>query len=317
MPKPSARTPVRLALRPSTLVIGVDAGGSHTSAAVANETKELARHTGPASAVAPKAVAESAEVIAGVVKKVMALARQRGPALTLVVGAAGVGREAERKALETALKRSKLATTVRVIPDGAIALCAAFGRGAGILVHAGSGSIAYAQSATGQVWRTGGLGWQLGDEGSGYALGRAALGAAGRAWDGRGPQTALGDALLATLKLAKPDDLVRWAQSAGRAEVVRLAEATGGVARRGDAVALALVDQCAADLADHVSTLLTHFSSADPVTVALGGGMLTPDSPVRERLVARLRHDQPKVSVSPDAVDPVKGALVLARELAT
>ncbi|HEY2824720.1 MAG TPA: BadF/BadG/BcrA/BcrD ATPase family protein, partial [Gemmatimonadales bacterium] len=174
---------------PSAAVVGVDAGGSHTTAALAEQGKELARCSGAAGAVSPKTTLAAARAIARTVKDALAAGGQKAPVAAMVVGAAGAGREAERKALEVALVRAKLAKHTRVIPDGAIALCAAFGRGTGILVHSGSGSIAYAQSEGGRIWRTGGLGWQLGDEGSGYALARAALGAAGRAWDGRGPET--------------------------------------------------------------------------------------------------------------------------------
>ena len=310
------RSPPRAPSARPLVVVGVDAGGSHTTAAVALDRRELARRTGPASAVAPKRAAASAETMARVIRQALSAAKQRAPVAALVVGAAGVGREAERKALETALRRARLATVVRVVPDGAIALIAAFGRSAGILVHAGSGSIAYAQSETGRVWRTGGLGWQLGDEGSGYALARAALGAAGRAWDGRGQETALGPAILTALELETPDDLIRWALAAQRADVVRLAATVGAVAKSGDAIASDLVDHCAADLLDHVTALLHHFPATAPVAVALGGGLLAPGSPVRERLAAKLR-DVHRVTLKPEPVDPVIGAVTLATELAT
>src|SRR6185295_1363483 len=140
--------------------------------------------------------------------------------------------------------------------------------------HAGTGSIAYAQNDSGHVWRTGGLGWQLGDEGSGYALARAALGAAGRAWDGRGPETTLGAAILQALELETPDDLIRWALTAERAEVVALAPTVGKAAEGGDVVAKELVDRCADDLLEHVNALLHHFPSLNPVSVVLGGGLL-------------------------------------------
>jgi N-acetylglucosamine kinase-like BadF-type ATPase len=301
---------------PGSLVIGVDAGGSHTTVAVASGGREVSRKSGPASAVAPKRASASALTISRVIRQTLTAVRERAPAAALVVGAAGVGREAERKALEAALKRAKLARLIRVVPDGAIALIAAFGRGAGILVHAGSGSIAYAQNESGRVWRTGGLGWQLGDEGSGYALARAALGAAGRAWDGRGPETALGGAILQSLEIETPDDLIRWALTADRASVVALAATVGKVAAKGDPIAMDLVDRCATDLEDHVLALMHHFGGPAKVAVVLGGGLLVPGSPVRERLATKLADVQ-RVHLKPDTLDPVLGALTMAAELAS
>src|SRR5256885_377154 len=70
--------------------------------------------------------------------------------------------------------------------DGEVALSTAFADGAGIIVSAGTGSIAYARDPAGQLHRAGGYGWQLGDEGGGDWLGRRALGVPARAQDGRG-----------------------------------------------------------------------------------------------------------------------------------
>src|SRR5205823_609559 len=78
---------------------------------------------------------------------------------------------------------------------GAVALATAFGTGPGTLGNAGTGSIAYARDPAGAVHRAGGYGWQLGDEGGGYWLGRRALDVAARAQDGRGE----GSTLLARL----------------------------------------------------------------------------------------------------------------------
>ena len=109
----------------------------------------------------------------------------------MVVGAAGVGRDEERKALHAALRAEGIAATVHITTDIEIALEAAYGKGPGIVLLAGTGSFAIARLADGSLKRQGGYGWQMGDEGSGYALGRSALTAVGRAFDGRGPATGL------------------------------------------------------------------------------------------------------------------------------
>src|SRR2546427_7012138 len=90
------------------------------------------------------------------------------------------GRAQEQAELEAALIDAGVARQVRVLADGEVALATAFGTGPGILVNAGTGSIAYARDPAGELHRAGGDGWQLGDEGGGYWLGGGAPGRAGR-----------------------------------------------------------------------------------------------------------------------------------------
>src|SRR5204863_8457287 len=106
-----------------------------------------------------------------------------------VVGAAGAGRAQEQGELEAALVQAGLAQRVRVMADAEIALSTAFADGTGIIVSAGTGSIAYARDPAGQLHRAGGYGSQLGDEGGGYWPGRRAPDGAARAQDGRGARS--------------------------------------------------------------------------------------------------------------------------------
>src|SRR5207247_2867117 len=145
------------------------------------------------------------------------------PAGVALVGAAGAGRAPEQQALAAAITAAGIASRVDVRGDVEIALAAAFGDGPGVLVNAGTGSIAYARTPDGQVHRAGGHGWQLGDEGGGYWLGRRALDAAARAEDGRGEGSTLLARLLSALGLQGFDDLVRWTSTATPAQVAALA----------------------------------------------------------------------------------------------
>lgn len=92
---------------------------------------------------------------------------------SLTLGGTRLGDKAPRAALAGRLK--PLAGRVRVLPDYEIAHEAAFGAGPGVLLAASTGSIAYARGEDGRCRRAGGLGPLLGDEGSGFWLGRAAV----------------------------------------------------------------------------------------------------------------------------------------------
>src|SRR5690606_35162334 len=128
-----------------------------------------------------------------------------GPARALCAGLAGVGNATEREIVEAAFRRARVADVVAVVSDGEIALHGALRGGPGILVIAGTGSVAYGRGEDGRVERCGGWGMVVGDEGSGYQTGRAGLRAALHAVDGRGAPTELLTDLLGVLGLAEPD----------------------------------------------------------------------------------------------------------------
>lgn len=298
------------------VLVGVDAGGSHTAAAVADEALVvLGRATGSAGAVRPGEVAGSAAAVSATVRQAMRGAGIEGPATLLVIGAAGAGRPEERDALRDAVSRVGLAERVEVTTDAAIALESVFHTMPGILVNAGSGSIAYARDPAGVVWRLGGLGWQLGDEGGGYALARAALSAVGKAADGRGPGTALSSAITTAVGATTLGDLIRWAASADRPAVAALARTVAETAQHGDPVARTLVEVAAEELALHVTALLHRFPEHGHVPVAFSGGLLTPGSAVRAALVGVLEAEVPSVEIAQATVDAPLGAVALAARL--
>jgi N-acetylglucosamine kinase-like BadF-type ATPase len=298
------------------ILLGVDAGASHTTAAVANEHGTvLVRSDGAPGAMRPGEAAAAAARILETCGDALRKAEREVRGDVLVVGAAGVGREEERLALQAALEDTDLAPRVAVTVDGAIALQAAFGDAPGVVLLAGTGSIAWARLPGGATTRIGGLGAVMGDQGSGYDLARQALRAAGLAIEGRGRRTLLAGRLLQRLHLSTLPELVRWAATADAAAVAALAPEALAAAQEGDAVASALVDAGADDLASHVRALAERFPRDADVGVALGGGLLSRNDDYRKRVVARIVADAPSARIRAEPVDPVLGAIQLARAL--
>jgi N-acetylglucosamine kinase-like BadF-type ATPase len=291
-----------------SIIIGVDAGGTKTTAAVSRDGKELARETGPAGTVRPGRVLASATAISTTARLALSKINEiRGD--RMVVGAAGVGREEERKALHAALRAEGLAPHVVITTDIEIALEAGFGKAPGIVLLAGTGSFAIARHADGTLNRQGGYGWQMSDEGSGYALGRAALQAISRARDGRGPATSLTEAVLKHTRSSTFDELVRWSVTALPTEVAGLAAAVLERAKENDAVATTVLRESVADLVSLVVPLLPGFGGKPP-EVATAGGLLD-NEPLRSMAREQLRASG--VTMMERILDPVVGALALAR----
>jgi glucosamine kinase len=294
---------------PRTL-IGADVGGTKTAVAVSQDGKVVGRAEGPGAALRPGRALVSASTIADVVRQGLAGAGLLSGDV-LVVGAAGAGREPERDELRKALRGENVAATVIVTTDIDIALAAAFADGPGIVVSAGTGSVAVGRDGSGKQYRIGGYGWQMGDEGSGYAIGRAALGAVSRAIDGRSPKTALSDRLLKATRSDDYEDLVRWAAGASPAEVAALAPHVLAVAASGDTLAQGIADYAARELSQLAICLVPMMNITPPIPVAATGGLLGADQPLRRALVAKLAQESAlKPTEAP--VDAVAGALRLA-----
>jgi N-acetylglucosamine kinase-like BadF-type ATPase len=193
------------------------------------------------------------------------------------------------------------------------------GRG-GIGVVGGAGINAVGVHPDGRVARFLALGPHTGDWGGGRSLGMAALGAAIRAGDGRGPATKLREAVAAHFDRDSPEEVaiavdehdLTWR------EIITLTPVLYAVAEDGDAVAGTIVDRMADEVATMARALLTRLDLlTTEVPVVLGGGALQ-NAP--ERLVRRVREDlagsAPRSHVvildAPPVLGPVVDALALA-----
>lgn len=310
MSDPTAHPPIR------PIFLGIDCGGSHTAVVVGDRDGQvLARADGPGSAMRPGGAEISAAVIADTARRAAAAAEVTLPADAAMVGAAGAGREQEQHELAAALIAAQVARRVRVAGDSEVALAAAFGDGPGILLNAGTGSIAFARSPDARLHRAGGYGWQLGDEGGGYWLGRRALAAAVRATDDPDESSTLLERLLVALGLRHLDDLIRWTATATPAQVASLAPHVLNAAGEGEAVAQFAVGEAAMELARLVSVLARHFSGDEPIAVATAGGLLHAGSPVLKALHDVLAADIPRARLTNGPVDAPVGAVRLAARL--
>lgn len=274
-----------------SLYIGIDGGGTRTTAvAIDGEGRELARLHGGAGLVRSTDPTAGAAALADLAERTLRAAGAAPPAVSICCALAGAGREKDRLALAAALQREAITERIRIVTDLDAAFHDAFGNGPGILLIAGTGSIAFGRTARGRTARVGGWGSLLGDEGSGYALGLAALRASLRAYDGRGEPTSLLPTIMRRLLLDSADELIHWAAAATKAEIAALAPTVIDAAAAGDPVARRCRDLAAHELVEHLRTLASTLAPwSEPPLLALAGGLIAPGRPLRPAVISRIQ----------------------------
>jgi N-acetylglucosamine kinase-like BadF-type ATPase len=297
-------------------LVGVDGGGSRTRCWVADESGRVRgrAEAGPANAASVGAAQAAANLRAAVGAALERAGADAAAVAAACFGLAGCDRPRDREALQPMVAALGLGGVCRIENDAVVAWAGATRGRPGVVVIAGTGSIAYGRTGDGRAARAGGWGPLFGDEGSGFSLGRDAVVAALRAADGRGPATALGDLLARELGLAELADVVsvlRW-HDAQPARLADLAPLVLRAAEAGDAVAGAIVTRAAADLAAMVGAVLARLG-LEPRTalVAGGGSLLTQPTALRRALESALAARGVPALRLPD-LPAAAGALLLA-----
>jgi N-acetylglucosamine kinase-like BadF-type ATPase len=235
--------------------------------------------------------------------------------LVLAAGISGAGSPSVQsrltKALDAALAQPDLRVDVEVVHDGMIALDAAYNDGSGVIVIAGTGSLVLARAKDGTLVRAGGWGPQLGDNGSGHALGRAGLRAVAEALDG-GRDTMLRAHVFDTFDLDDRTDLLTTVHD-DSFSMPDIAPLVVDAAQEDDPVATRILHDQVSALAQQVGWLRDRTPNVIPRLTMLGG--MTTNSHYRRALRNALRDHVPNWSIQRLDSPPVLGALRRARRL--
>ena len=230
----------------------------------------------------------------------------------LVIGAAGVSNLKVRVALEADVRAAGYTGPLRILGDQEIALHGAI-RTYGAVLIAGTGSVCFGRDPSGAFFRTGGRGYLIDDEGSGYAIGRDILAAAVRAADGRLPRTCLLDLVYGYLKTDTPEGIVSWvyAPATGKKEIAALSPLLLDALAREDAAALRIAEKAAAALVELVTAAWQNAHMTDG-ELALTGSILQHYPLIREGVIQALKKDLPALRVGDPLGTPAEGAAALA-----
>ena len=200
---------------------------------------------------------------------------------------------------------------ITVAPDYEIALIGAHGRRYGILILSGTGSSACGINGEGDLIRSGGWGYLIGDEGGGYWLGLQTLKAVANMADGFEEKTGLYQKIFHHLNISHPDDLISWTYNpvTTNRKIAQISELVIEVAASGDPVATKIVESAAEHLFQLYQNLVERLNFIDP-PVMFAGGLLTSETILQKLLIKKIGLNYvpiPKYS-------PVAGAALMAQK---
>ncbi|WP_051620616.1 N-acetylglucosamine kinase [Paenibacillus sp. UNC451MF] len=303
--------------------IGIDGGGTKTACMIGDGCgRILAICYGESSSIKSRPWDEVKRVLTELIKQALELSHSEEAQLAGVfLGLAGADRPEERKRIH-AFMRELLAdhVTVTIHNDAITALAAGTWGEAGIVLISGTGSIAYGYlPVTDTYVRVGGWGYLLGDEGSGYDIGRQALIAVMKEHDGRGAKTRLTEQLLEYWSLQDPNQIISYVygQSNVRTVIAEAAKLTLMTAKQGDEIAKRIVQAGIHDLAELVITVKNSLAALQPdadvsqLPLVLSGGLFL-DNWFMEQLAADEAIAASGLSLRRLNIPPAAGCYILA-----
>jgi N-acetylglucosamine kinase-like BadF-type ATPase len=300
--------------------LGIDGGASKTHAIITDSSLKLIGegYGGPANP-ARVGVDEALRSIEEAISEACARAGIGFDQISSACAAlAGVGDPAHYDPMKEALDREFGAGAVELVTDARAALEGALNGEPGVVVIAGTGSIAMGMNHAGREARSGGWGPTLGDEGSGYDIARQALKAVAASFDHRAPRTLMTDLICARLGIETAADLkaVIYKSEIVHAEIASLAELVCEAAQEGDPVAISILQEAGQNLGELAVSVIEKLRMAQQsFRVACVGSVFHSGNVVITPLVDAISRVAPLAKVGPPVHSPAMGAAKLARSL--
>lgn len=312
------------------LILGVDGGGTKTVACLAQALPSVTPlteappwtilGTGQSGSSNQQAVSQeqATEALQQAIEQAFADAQLDVQSVSSIcLALAGCDRTADREFVHQWAEQFITCDHLSIVNDAVPLLVAGTPDQWGVALISGTGSFAWGRNEAGQTARSGGWGYLLGDEGSGFSLGQAALRAATQSADGRGPQTTLLPEILASFNCQEPAELISAVYTSPRArtDIAALAPIVLEQAAADDTIALEITADAARSLAVMVESVVRQLSIQEPFPLVFAGGLLT-RSPFLQRAVQQRIQDRDLVAEPTRSLaNPVVGTLQLAQQM--
>jgi N-acetylglucosamine kinase-like BadF-type ATPase len=299
-------------------LIGFDCGATKTECAVANiKGNILYTTTGGAANFLINGTAGTLKIILSLLKDCIKNSNTDYSEIEeIVIGAAGAGRKEDAKSLKNSLLEIFSAEGIEiksltVVSDAQIALEGAFPNKAGCILIAGTGSIIYGKDEKGNIYRAGGFGRLIGDEGSGFSIGRKGLQAAAKYFDGRGDETLIAKLIEEKYSIKTADELITKIYKENF-DIASVAQVVLTAAENGDNTALKILNEESEELIQHIKTIMKQMN-VDMLSISFTGSLISNKNIYSDMLRDKINTFLPTVKIVKPEHSPIEGAILLAK----
>lgn len=301
-------------------VIGIDGGATKSTAVLADLNRNILaeKSSGPANFLII-GTEKVAKTISDLILDVCNEAEVNINNIEVVcIGLTGAGRESDAEKIKKAIQdywSTAYSTPIKniiVTSDARIALEGAFSGRPGIILIAGTGSIIFGKDRGGTLYRVGGFGRYIGDEGGGYSIGRLGLQAAAKSMDGRGPETKLLDILKTQFGINSPEDLINKVYQENL-DFAAVAPFVIQCAEEGDEACREILRKEAEELVLHIKAIKDKIR-VRTVYISFIGGLLTGENYYSKLLRKIILQKIEGVNVILPEHPPAYGAILMAMD---
>ena len=303
-------------------IIGMDGGGTKTHCLITDSNnKILYECTGSASNFLVKGTEAVSETILDLINKCKNQVNiEYSDIDAVLLGTTGAGRKADAEKLENDLSNYAKSKQIKLPPfkvesDARIALEGAFSGLPGSILIAGTGSIMFGKDEEGHILRVGGFGRYLGDEGSGYAIGRKGLVAVSKQYDGRGGKTLITGILKEKFGIDSAEKLISEIYK-NNFDMASAAPAVLTAGDKGDNTALKIIDEETDELIDHISAMRKKINQPR-MNLSFVGGIISSNNIYSTLLRKKIAERLPDVNLQEPDYPPAMGAVLMAKKLIT
>jgi N-acetylglucosamine kinase-like BadF-type ATPase len=312
--------PVRQSGR-ENLWLGVDGGGTNCRAVIVDDSGEIIAegHADAANFIRVGLTAAIDHIRQAVNQACEQAEVEASDITSACIGLAGVSHPDHHRQMLAGLRETLLIPEILLETDARVALAGATGNKAGIVIIAGTGSIACGINARGRFARAGGWGPTMGDEGSGSYIGRRALEAVVMAYDYRGEPTAMMEPVLRHFGVSSPPELppvIYDEPEKTMREIAQLSKIAVKAAQDGDKVAREILKDAAIELAVAAIAVIEQLRmERESFQVAYVGGVFEAGELILSPLREEIQHFAPNAEIAPPIDPPVIGAAKMAKAL--
>ncbi|OCT11300.1 ATPase [Paenibacillus pectinilyticus] len=294
--------------------VGLDGGGTKTAVTIVDESGNVV-HTFTSGAINYNGQDEASvgASLAEIFRTIASVCGGLDQCAQVCIGAAGISNPTVTTRLESSVRACGYTGGLFITGDQETALCGAHNSEIGMILIAGTGSIGYGKNEAGETHRTGGYGYLIDDEGSGYSIGRDLLSAVVRAHDGRLPATVITSMVLDQLEMTSIQQVIGFVydKQTNKKDIAALAPILTAACELGDRAALLIAERSARELLELIVPIAEKLSLQNG-SLAMAGSVLLKNGFVQTAFIDLLKERYPAMSCITPKRDAASGAALMA-----